>query len=201
MPRTHGVSWRNSSVLAAMMWSVEHCNQLNSTRITPSADAPRLQDFYNFLLDSASDPISLAAVEVPRRLSMKIYPTYLSSKASSMSTDISSLMNGAIKDKLKIIPKTVRYVIWSDPILEVEARFIAVALCLQLGRAGWSCLRSSCRWLHEAKNQWGCRLILSTWLLLVHACSCHELTLHLQVDELLSLGINVNIYNGQVWVN
>ncbi|THU54118.1 hypothetical protein C4D60_Mb10t21640 [Musa balbisiana] len=106
-------------------------------------------DFYNFLLDSASDPISLAAVEVPRRLSMKIYPTYLSSKASSMSTDISSLMNGAIKDKLKIIPKTVS---WGG---QADLVFEALADDFMKPRIN-------------------------------------------EVDELLSLGINVTIYNGQV---
>ncbi|RRT38548.1 hypothetical protein B296_00042165 [Ensete ventricosum] len=107
--------------------------KLKLGELIPSADAPHSQDFYNFLLDSASDPISVAAAQVPRRLSMKIYPTYLSSKASSISTDISSLMNGAIKDKLKIIPETVRYVIWSDPILGVEARFHCCCLVFAAG--------------------------------------------------------------------
>ncbi|URE43242.1 serine carboxypeptidase-like [Musa troglodytarum] len=106
-------------------------------------------DFYNFLRDSGSDPISLAAVEVPRRLSMKIYPTYLSSKASSMSTDISSLMNGVIKDKLKIIPKTVS---WGG-----QAGLVFEALADDFMKPR----------IHE-------------------------------VDELLSLGISVTIYNGQV---
>lgn len=69
------------------------------------------QDFYNFLLDSGSDPVSLTApAEASRKLSLKMYPTYLSSKAST-SPDISGLMNGLIKEKLKIIPKNVRYVI------------------------------------------------------------------------------------------
>ncbi|RZR73229.1 hypothetical protein BHM03_00021692 [Ensete ventricosum] len=40
------------------------------------------------------------------KLTMKAYPTYLSSKASN-SVDISSLMDGVIREKLKIIPKTV----------------------------------------------------------------------------------------------
>ncbi|URE46315.1 serine carboxypeptidase-like, partial [Musa troglodytarum] len=106
-------------------------------------------DFYNFLRDSGSDPISLAAVEVPRRLSMKIYPTYLSSKASSVSTDISSLMNGVIKDKLKIIPKTVS---WGG-----QAGLVFEALADDFMKPR----------IHE-------------------------------VDELLSLGISVTIYNGQV---
>lgn len=71
-------------------------------------DIEHLQDFYNFLLDLGNDPISLTAVQQSEKLTMKAYSTYLSSKASS-SADISSLMNGVIREKLKIIPKTVRY--------------------------------------------------------------------------------------------
>lgn len=73
-------------------------------------DSERLQDFYNFLLDSASDPLSLASTkETARKWIMKTYTTYLSSKASSSDGDISSLMNGPIRNKLKIIPRNVRY--------------------------------------------------------------------------------------------
>lgn len=42
---------------------------------------------------------------------MKTYTTYLNSKASSSDGDISSLMNGPIRDKLKIIPRNVRYIL------------------------------------------------------------------------------------------
>ncbi|RZS18394.1 hypothetical protein BHM03_00050641, partial [Ensete ventricosum] len=89
--------------------------------------------------------------QVPRRLSMKIYPTYLSSKAASISTDISSLMNGAIKDKLKIIPETVS---WGG---QADLVFEALADDFMKPRIN-------------------------------------------EVDELLALGINVTIYNGQIHV-
>ncbi|CAL9136649.1 unnamed protein product [Musa acuminata var. zebrina] len=105
-------------------------------------------DFYNFLLDSADDPISVTAVQQSEKLTMKAYPTYLSSKASS-SVDISSLMNGVIREKLKIIPKTVSWGYQSDDVFNsLSSDF----------------MRPRIR----------------------------------EVDELLSLGINVTIYNGQV---
>ncbi|THU44306.1 hypothetical protein C4D60_Mb02t06030 [Musa balbisiana] len=105
-------------------------------------------DFYNFLLDLGNDPISLTAVQQSEKLTMKAYSTYLSSKASS-SADISSLMNGVIREKLKIIPKTVSWGSQSDDVFNsLSSDF----------------MRPRIR----------------------------------EVDELLSLGINVTIYNGQV---
>ncbi|RWW21601.1 hypothetical protein GW17_00014242 [Ensete ventricosum] len=65
--------------------------------------------------------LTAAAAEASRKLSLKMYPTYLSSKAST-SPDISGLMNGVIKEKLKIIPKNVRYVIsFYDPFRRKQA--------------------------------------------------------------------------------
>lgn len=65
-----------------------------------------LQDFYNFMLDSWRDPLSTRAMGSSEGISMKKYSSYLSSKDSS-SADLSKLMNGAIREKLKIIPKNV----------------------------------------------------------------------------------------------
>ncbi|RWV86106.1 hypothetical protein GW17_00052035 [Ensete ventricosum] len=56
-----------------------------------------------FIASSSNNVVSSLQSE---KLTMKAYPTYLSSKASS-SVDISSLMDGVIREKLKIIPKTV----------------------------------------------------------------------------------------------
>ncbi|RWW82464.1 hypothetical protein BHE74_00009077 [Ensete ventricosum] len=56
-----------------------------------------------FIASSSNNVVSSLQSE---KLTMKAYPTYLSSKASN-SVDISSLMDGVIREKLKIIPKTV----------------------------------------------------------------------------------------------
>lgn len=67
-------------------------------------------DFYNFLLDSGSDPVSLttAAAELSQKNAMKSYSRYISSQRSSLPGDgvgdLDSIMNGVIKRKLKIIP-------------------------------------------------------------------------------------------------
>ncbi|XP_042447643.1 serine carboxypeptidase-like 51 isoform X1 [Zingiber officinale] len=107
-------------------------------------------DFYNFLLDSASDPVSLASTkEAARKLVMKTYTTYLSSKASSSDGDISTLMNGPIRNKLKIIPRNVS---WGE--------------------------QSGLVFSYLSNDFMKPRII--------------------EVDELLSLGVNVTVYNGQV---
>ncbi|KAJ6715683.1 SERINE PROTEASE FAMILY S10 SERINE CARBOXYPEPTIDASE [Salix koriyanagi] len=69
-------------------------------------------DFYNFLLDSGSDPVSLttAAAELSQKSAMKSYTRYISSLRSLPAGggggvgDLDSIMNGVIKRKLKIIP-------------------------------------------------------------------------------------------------
>ncbi|XP_058076842.1 serine carboxypeptidase-like 51 [Magnolia sinica] len=64
-------------------------------------------DFYNFLLDSGNDPVSLSSVGLSDGMPMK-YSSYLSSRASS-NGDLSSFMNGVIREKLRIIPKDVSW--------------------------------------------------------------------------------------------
>ncbi|MQM21348.1 hypothetical protein Taro_054388, partial [Colocasia esculenta] len=70
-------------------------------------------DFYNFLLDSAMDPLSTAsAAELPRGMAVRRYTRYLSSKASSSpggGGGLGGLMNGPINQKLKIIPNNVSW--------------------------------------------------------------------------------------------
>ncbi|KAI6685230.1 hypothetical protein NL676_031143 [Syzygium grande] len=68
-------------------------------------------DFYNFLLDSGMDPVSLEAVELVS--SMKRYARYLSyfKTSTSVAGDLDSLMNGAVKKKLQIIPANF---IWGE---------------------------------------------------------------------------------------
>ncbi|XP_043703192.1 serine carboxypeptidase-like 51 [Telopea speciosissima] len=68
-------------------------------------------DFYNFLLDSANDPLSTAVSSLSTAVAMKRYSTYLASKRISAGGvgDIDSFMNGIIKEKLKIIPDSVKW--------------------------------------------------------------------------------------------
>ncbi|KAA8550290.1 hypothetical protein F0562_001974 [Nyssa sinensis] len=68
-------------------------------------------DFYNFLLDSWMDPVSLTAAELSKEIAMKRYSTYLGSLRVSPGGygDLYSLMNGAIRKKLKIIPDNVQW--------------------------------------------------------------------------------------------
>ncbi|KAK6163456.1 hypothetical protein DH2020_000320 [Rehmannia glutinosa] len=68
-------------------------------------------DFYNFLLDSGMDPVSLTASELTQQISIKRYSKYLNSLRSTPGGDgdLDSLMNGEIKKKLKIIPSNVEW--------------------------------------------------------------------------------------------
>ncbi|CAK9153004.1 unnamed protein product [Ilex paraguariensis] len=73
-------------------------------------------DFYNFLLDSGMDPVSLTASELSKGIAMKRYSRYLDSLRSSPGGDgdLDSLMNGYIRKKLKIIPNNVQWGEQSD---------------------------------------------------------------------------------------
>ncbi|KAL6202924.1 hypothetical protein ACLB2K_026628 [Fragaria x ananassa] len=73
-------------------------------------------DFYNFLLDSGMDPVSaVTASEISEQnVALKRYTRYLNSvRQSSLAPggngDLDTLMNGAIKRKLKIIPNNVTW--------------------------------------------------------------------------------------------
>ncbi|MCL7043710.1 hypothetical protein MKW94_021323, partial [Papaver nudicaule] len=69
-------------------------------------------DFYNFLLDSANDPLSLSTTaHSSKEESLKRYSKYLDLKKSSSgnSFNLASFMNGIIKKKLKIIPDNVKW--------------------------------------------------------------------------------------------
>lgn len=73
-----------------------------------------VQDFYNFLLDSGMDPVSLTASTLAVGASMRKYSRYLSAHKSSTPDgdgDVGSLMNGVIKKKLKIIPENITCVL------------------------------------------------------------------------------------------
>ena len=61
---------------------------------------------YNFLLDSGMDPVSVdsSTGSSLSNLQAKKYSAYLSSQDSSSNT-IDGIMNGVIREKLKIIPK------------------------------------------------------------------------------------------------
>ncbi|XP_034689046.1 serine carboxypeptidase-like 51 isoform X2 [Vitis riparia] len=68
-------------------------------------------DFYNFLLDSNMDLLSLTSVELREQFAKRRYLRYLDSLRLSPGgdVDIDTLMNGIIKDKLRIIPKNVSW--------------------------------------------------------------------------------------------
>ncbi|KAL1191043.1 Serine carboxypeptidase-like 51 [Cardamine amara subsp. amara] len=70
-------------------------------------------DFYNFLLDSEMDPVSLTTSEIKKEnIIIKKYSRYLNDLRSSSDVDegdLDTLMNGVIKKKLKIIPKDLRW--------------------------------------------------------------------------------------------
>ncbi|KAI3450646.1 hypothetical protein Pfo_007311 [Paulownia fortunei] len=68
-------------------------------------------DFYNFLLDSGMDPVSLTASELSQQIAIKRYSRYLNSLRSTPGGDgdLDSLMNGEIRKKLKIIPNNVEW--------------------------------------------------------------------------------------------
>ncbi|KAJ0476947.1 putative carboxypeptidase C [Helianthus annuus] len=68
-------------------------------------------DFYNFLLDSGMDPVSMEATEVVRATPRIKYIRYLDSLKSSPDEngDIGLLMNGAVRKKLGIIPNDVKW--------------------------------------------------------------------------------------------
>ncbi|CAA7399046.1 unnamed protein product [Spirodela intermedia] len=107
-------------------------------------------DFYNFLLDSDMDPVSETAAELSRSIVVKKYSTYLASKAAAASGGgLGSLMDGPIREKLKIIPKNVS---WGG---QSDAVFNALSNDFMKPRIA-------------------------------------------EVDELLSRGVNVTVYNGQL---
>ncbi|KAJ0671268.1 putative carboxypeptidase C [Helianthus annuus] len=68
-------------------------------------------DFYNFLLDSGMDPVSMEATEVVRATPRIKYIRYLDSLKSSPDEngDIGLLMNGDVRKKLGIIPNDVKW--------------------------------------------------------------------------------------------
>ncbi|KAI3846094.1 hypothetical protein MKW98_015463 [Papaver atlanticum] len=72
-------------------------------------------DFYNFMLDSANDPLESTVTSLQSSkaaTSFQKYSTYLGTTQKFTpggDGDVRTLMNGAIKAKLKIIPENVRW--------------------------------------------------------------------------------------------
>uniref|UniRef100_A0A0D9VUT5 Carboxypeptidase n=1 Tax=Leersia perrieri TaxID=77586 RepID=A0A0D9VUT5_9ORYZ len=104
-------------------------------------------DVYNFLLDSGMDPVAATAA-APARSFPPAYSTYLDSKLS-IGDSIRAIMNGAVKEKLHIIPKDV---VWEQQSYTVYNALINDFM--------------------KPRIQ--------------------------EVDELLSYGVNVTVYNGQL---
>ncbi|XP_057538139.1 serine carboxypeptidase-like 51 [Amaranthus tricolor] len=114
-------------------------------------------DFYNYLLDSSMDPLAITTTTneaTSKKLAFGRYSNYLSSLTSfkpdsANGADLTSLMEGPIRKKLKIIPSDVRWGGQSDLVFTaLEADFMKPLIA--------------------------------------------------KVDELLSKGINITIYNGQL---
>uniref|UniRef100_A0A0D9VUU8 Carboxypeptidase n=1 Tax=Leersia perrieri TaxID=77586 RepID=A0A0D9VUU8_9ORYZ len=113
-------------------------------------------DMYNFLLDSGMDPVSVdlpaassSSMSMSNTQAMK-YSTYLGTQESdSGANTIDGIMNGVIKEKLKIIPKNIKWQELSDPVYNALVN----------------------DFMRPRINE---------------------------VDELLSYGINVTVYNGQL---
>ncbi|XP_040378205.1 serine carboxypeptidase-like 51 [Oryza brachyantha] len=100
-------------------------------------------DVYNFMLDSGMDPVATPARSFP-----PAYSAYLDSKLA-VGDSIRDIMNGVIKEKLKIIPKNV---VWEEQSYTVYNALINDFM--------------------KPRIQ--------------------------EVDELLSYGVNVTVYNGQL---
>ncbi|KAF7148790.1 hypothetical protein RHSIM_Rhsim03G0086100 [Rhododendron simsii] len=71
-------------------------------------------DFYNFMLDYSQDPTTSQLSEVPKSLMVEVYSKFIGAKTfssvkSASSPNLGSLMNGPIKQKLKIIPNNVTW--------------------------------------------------------------------------------------------
>jgi len=116
-------------------------------------------DVYNFLLDSGMDPVSAdtpaagsssAAAAAASNVQALRYSTYLGTQDSAGSSNtISGIMNGVIKEKLKIVPKDLKWV--------------------------------------EVSN--------AVYYALVNDFMKPRID---EIDELLSYGVNVTVYNGQL---
>lgn len=121
MQQIHGQNLKNLSMESVILWYhstfTDHHLLFDSSFICQFSRIFRglttHQDFYNFLLDSNMDPLSLTAVELSEQIAKTRYLRYLNSvrRSPGGDVDIDTLMNGAIKNKLKIIPKNVRSVV------------------------------------------------------------------------------------------
>ncbi|KAL6593713.1 hypothetical protein ACP70R_048614 [Stipagrostis hirtigluma subsp. patula] len=110
-------------------------------------------DVYNFLLDAGMGPVlpNIPKGSTPSNAQGMEYSTYLGSKKSSSNT-LDGIMNGVIKEKLKIIPKALEWGSSSDAVYNA--------------------------------------LISEIMKPRIDEC--------LKIDELLSYGVNVTVYNGQL---
>jgi serine carboxypeptidase 1 len=111
-------------------------------------------DVYNFLLDSGMDPVTTttaAAAATASNTHVNKYSRYLSSQdeAAADANTIGGIMNGVVKQKLKIIPTNLTWQELSNPV------YSALLNDFMKPRID-------------------------------------------EIDELLSYGVNVTVYNGQV---
>ncbi|KAI3518169.1 hypothetical protein L1887_06621 [Cichorium endivia] len=107
------------------------------------SDSSNNVDFYNFMLDADNDP-SILSKKSSRRFGKKPY-----AMVSEDGNDLDSIMNGPIRQKLKIIPTDVQWGEQSDGVFNaMEGDFMRPRIA--------------------------------------------------EVDELLSKGVNVTVYNGQI---
>ncbi|XP_010473188.1 PREDICTED: serine carboxypeptidase-like 51 isoform X2 [Camelina sativa] len=132
-------------------------------------------DFYNFLLDSGMDPVSLTtSLEMKKQNRIKKYSSYLNGLRSLSDVkeeeegDLNTLMNGVIKKKLKIIPKDLiwgnnsndvfaaMYAAFMKPVIEDVDELLAKGINVTIynGQLDVICSTSGTEaWVHKLK--WG----------------------------------------------
>ncbi|GJX22123.1 serine carboxypeptidase-like protein 51 [Tanacetum coccineum] len=97
-------------------------------------------DFYNFLLDSGMDPVSMIATELVRQTPRKRYSRYLDSLRTSPGENgnLGLLMNGAIRKKLGIIPDSVEWGGQSGLVDELLNKGVNLdVICATKGTEAW----------------------------------------------------------------
>ncbi|RLN42387.1 serine carboxypeptidase-like 51 [Panicum miliaceum] len=158
--------------IAAEQWatSQESWNDLLGFIATKSGNV----DVYNFLLDKGMDPVSVhsSTGSSPSNLQARKYSTYLSSQDSDSNNTIDGIMNGVIREKLKIIPKDLK---WGEQSDSVYFSLVNDFMKPRIDEASYqgTFLESKCIFQIET-------------------------VIYIVIDELLSYGINVTVYNGQL---
>ena len=167
-----------------------------------------LQDFYNFLKDDAGEDATTAMVSTTTAQRQRStlssfsfrrkngYSGYLESTAAASAREggFDGFMNTVIKKKLGIIPKNLSYVRHQSQILN-QASYVSLLLCSERTCEMTTihpillCCCLHCRWGEQSGD-------------VFDAMAGDFMKPRIQeVDQLLELGVNITIYNGQVTRN